>query len=238
MFVCLNLAMSIDGKITSAAREPPRFTSGQDREHMDELRATADAVLMGARTLREDDPHFIVRSREVMARRKHSTGRLEQPWSIVLSRRAAVPLQRRFFSDPTPRRIVVATQAAPQEALDKLQGRCDIWRLGTQRVVIRELLARLAEAGVKRLLVEGGGEVAWQFLNAQAVDELYLTLAPCLLGGRTAPTPVGGPGWSMQQRCNLQLREARVVGDEIFCRYGFASVSPGVPAWTVRPHRG
>jgi riboflavin-specific deaminase-like protein len=234
MFVCLNLAMSADGKITSAAREPPRFTTAADRQHMDELRATADAVLMGARTLREDDPHFIVRNPGVMMRRRHTTGRQEQPWSIVLSRTADVPLDRRFFSDPAPRRIVVTTQAAPETAIARLAGHCDVWRLGSRVVSIKPLIARLAEAGVKRLLVEGGGEVAWQFLMAQAVDELYLTIAPCVLGGRSAPTPVGGRGWSMAERCNLQLREARVVGDEIFCRYGFAAVAPGVPAAKVR----
>lgn len=231
----MNMAMSADGKITSARREPPRFTSPEDRRHMDELRASADAVLMGAQTLREDDPHFIVRTREVMARRRHSTGRAEQPWSIVLSQSAELPLDRRFFTDTVPKRIVVTPHTASASAVKRLAGHCDVWQIGQRRVGIDALLARLAEAGVQRLLVEGGSQVAYAFLAAHAVDELYLTIAPILLGGHGAPGPVGGPGWLMQTGKHLQLREANVVGDEIFCRYGFTAVAPGRAATKSRP---
>ena len=81
------------------------------------------------------------------------------------------------------------------------------------------MLERLARRGVARLLVEGGGELNWSFFACDAVDELYVTVAPTLLGGRDAPTLLGGPGWRMSEQRRLRLLEVRREADELYCRY-------------------
>lgn len=124
---------------------------------------------------------------------------------------------------------------APSAAVRRLEALCEAWRVGQRQVTIDSLLERLALAGVQRLLVEGGSQIAYAFLAAEAVDELYLTIAPILLGGYGGPGPLGGPGWRMATGKHLQLREARVVGDEIFCRFGFTAVGPGRAAAKSRP---
>ena len=72
-----------------------------------------------------------------------------------------------------------------------------------------------------RLLVEGGGELNWSFVEKDLIDEIYLTVAPAIFGGRDAPTPVEGLGLAMADRRRLRLISAEVVDGEIFCRYAF-----------------
>jgi 2,5-diamino-6-(ribosylamino)-4(3H)-pyrimidinone 5'-phosphate reductase len=81
------------------------------------------------------------------------------------------------------------------------------------------LLERLKKQGVDRLLVEGGGELNWLLLREDLIDELFFTLAPSLLGGRDAPTPIEGEGLSMAQQHRLKLLEVERVGDELFTRW-------------------
>jgi riboflavin biosynthesis pyrimidine reductase len=91
--------------------------------------------------------------------------------------------------------------------------------LGRDRVDLTALLRRLKRRGVNRLLVEGGGEVNWNFIEADLVDELYVTITPRLLGGRDAPTLLEGPGLSMREQRALRLLELHREGDELYCRY-------------------
>jgi riboflavin biosynthesis pyrimidine reductase len=86
-------------------------------------------------------------------------------------------------------------------------------------VDLARLLSLLAERGVERLLVEGGGELNWGFVRDDLLDELYVTIAPCLLGGRAAPTLLEGDGLAMDRRRSLKLLDVRRIGDELFCRY-------------------
>jgi len=91
--------------------------------------------------------------------------------------------------------------------------------VGHGRVDLRALLARLRARAVERLLVEGGGELNGALVEAGLVDELYVTVAPCVLGGRAAPTPVDGEGLAMDSRVRLRLVSLDRHGDELYCRY-------------------
>ena len=95
----------------------------------------------------------------------------------------------------------------------------EIWKIGRGRVDLPELLRRLADRGVERLLVEGGGELNWALLCDDLVDELHVTIAPALLGGRAAPTLLGGEGFPMKMQRRLRLEQLVREGDELFCRY-------------------
>jgi 2,5-diamino-6-(ribosylamino)-4(3H)-pyrimidinone 5'-phosphate reductase len=218
-FVYLNMAMTVDGKITSATREYPRLTSRHDRDTMDRLRAEADAMLVGARTIRDDNPTLHVRSTEMQAYRE-SLGKSDPILKVLVSASLDLDLSSRFFDDTFGTgRIVATTDDAPEERVARLEPKAEVWRLGPQRVDLAELLTRLAQRGVERLLVEGGGELNWALVRDDLVDELNVTIAPALLGGRDAPTLLQGEGLKMADQRRLRLIDVRREGNELYCRY-------------------
>jgi len=216
--VCVNMAMTADGKITSASREYPTFTSAHDRRTMDRLRAEADAVLVGAGTLRADDPQLQVREPEMRAYRRR-LGKREGLIQVVVTASLELDLSARFFQERAAARIVATVEEAPEDRVRRLEAAAEVWKVGRGRIDLPELLARLRRRGVERLLVEGGGELNWAFASAGLLDEIYVTVAPCLLGGRDAPTLLEGPGLAMAARVRLRLADLRREGDEIYCRY-------------------
>ena len=218
-FVCINMAMTVDGKITSAAREESAFASRYDKKTMDRLRAEADAVLVGAGTLRADDPPLHVRDPEMKAHRR-SLGRPDGLVNVLVTASALVDPGSRFFKgDTAAERIVATVLDAPADRLARLASVAEVWTVGRGRVDLRELLRRLKSRGIERLLVEGGGELNWGFVRDDLFDELFVTIAPALLGGRDAPTLCEGEGLTMASQRRLRLVSADVVDDEIFCRY-------------------
>ena len=218
-FVYLNMAATVDGKITSATREYPRLTSRYDRDMMDRLRAEADAILVGARTLRSDNPLLHVRAQEMQAYRR-SLGKPDSLLKVAVTASLDLDLNSRFFDDTHGSDRVIATvEEAQQDRLAGFESRARIWKLGRRRVDLRLLLERLKQEGVERLLAEGGGELNWALIEHDLVDELYLTVAPTLLGGRDAPTLLEGTGLSMASRRRLQLIDLHREGDELYLRY-------------------
>jgi 2,5-diamino-6-(ribosylamino)-4(3H)-pyrimidinone 5'-phosphate reductase len=218
-FVYINMAMSVDGKITSATREYPRFTSDYDRRSMDRLRAEADALVVGAGTVRADDPPLHVRDAEMLAYRK-TLGRPAGLLKVVVSASLRGLVGTDFLADRDGGGCIIATSDdAPTEELDRLPAHAEVWRLGSRQVDIGQLVRRLRDRGVERLLVEGGGELNGLFVEQDLVDEIYITIAPTLLGGRDAPTPVESLGLTMANRRRLRLLNWHCEAGELYCRY-------------------
>jgi riboflavin biosynthesis pyrimidine reductase len=142
-FVYVNMAATADGKITSAAREYPRFTSAADRARMDRLRAEADAIAVGAGTMRADDPALHVR--DPAARRyRSSLGKPAGLLRILVTASGRIDPASRFFDDPDGGTCVVATvEDLPDAALTAGAGRAEVWRLGRGAVDLGALLGRL-----------------------------------------------------------------------------------------------
>jgi len=219
-FVYVNMAMTVDGKITSAKREYPRFSSPRDRVQMDRLRAEADALMVAAGTVRADNPAFHVRTKEVREA-SEAAGKPHALHRVVVSASANIPSDSRFFDTRHGGdSILVTIETVSEERLLPFEGRAEVWRLGRENVDLRAALTALHERGVERLLVEGGGELNWALFELDLVDELYVTLAPALLGGKDAPTLLGGVGWPMDTHRRLRLLELDRHGDELYCRYG------------------
>ena len=209
-FVCINMAMTADGKITSARREEPAFSSRLDKKTMDRLRAEADAVLVGAGTLRADNPPLNVRDPEMKAHRR-SLGKPDGLVNVVVTASARVDPDSRFFTGgEAAGRIVATVEDAPADRLARLAEVAEVWTLGRGRVELPLLLTRLKARGMKRLLVEGGGELNWGFVRDDLFDELYVTLVPALLGGSRAPTLCEGEGFDMADQRRLRLVAADV----------------------------
>jgi 2,5-diamino-6-hydroxy-4-(5-phosphoribosylamino)pyrimidine 1'-reductase len=218
-YVMINMASSVDGKITSAARDVPAMTTPYDRMRMDRIRAEVDAILVGAESIRADRPKLHVRSTEMQAYRQ-SLGKTGGLLKIVVTASADLAPDSRSFEDPDGGGVIIATvEEAPADRLAALEPLAEIWKVGSGRVDLTLLLSRLYERGVRKLLVEGGGELNWGFVADDLVDELYLTIAPVLLGGRDAPTFLEGAGLPMAGLRRLRLHDLHREGDELYCIY-------------------
>lgn len=158
--VALNFVMTADGRVSYRGRA--EIGTRTDRELMFHLRSVADAVMIGAGTLRVDPFAPAVPGRE------------RQPLAVVVTRSAELPRENRFFSFPGPR--LVATIAGAQVSGLEERG-VEILRLGDREVDLARLLVLLKERGVRFLLCEGGPTLAGQLLAAGLVDELFLTHA-------------------------------------------------------------
>jgi len=194
--VTLHYAQSLDGRIARHGRTT-RLSSPEGLVHAHRARASHDAVLVGAETVRVDDPLLTVRACEG-----------PQPARVVLSTTLALPRTARFVTDRTGAgpRVVVGTRehARPEErAFLESQG-VSIVLVGSEaphRASLPEALAALAERGVRRLLVEGGGRVLTSLLAAGLADELSAEVAPVLLGDEGTPAvgALGGPAITLEE---------------------------------------
>lgn len=219
----LNLAISVDGKITTADRGLHGFGGPEDRDLMDELRARADAVMIGAATLREEDPLLWVRSPERLARRQ-AEGRPGQPWNVIVSQSLQLGdiEHSKFFQTPGFRRVVVTGENHPEAEVARVKPFAEVLAVPLMDGGLDLHLAteQLYAMGVRKLLLEGGGTLNFAMMKQGLVDELYLTLCPLVFGGDTAPTAVGGSGFAFDRVPRLDLLETKPGGDGlIFLRY-------------------
>jgi riboflavin-specific deaminase-like protein len=223
--VLVNFASSIDGKITLVPRLRDRpFTMSRgkrDHERMRELRAMADAILIGASNLRADDPDLALSTAE--KQRRVAAGE-RQPYRIVVTRQGegVTPDRKMFAPALGGPSIVVHAQTMPSAARDLLAPVARLEAMGERDVHIAALLAWTArELGVRTLLCEGGGVLCAELFRARAVDELYLTIVPRVLGGVDAPTLVEGAGFRADEIPDATLGAVDRVGDELYLRYDF-----------------
>jgi 2,5-diamino-6-(ribosylamino)-4(3H)-pyrimidinone 5'-phosphate reductase len=217
------MAMTADGKIDTAARLGARVSGPADTARVDRLRAGSDAIMVGARTLLSEDPRLTVRAPELIEERR-SSGRSAQPTKVgVVSELQVGGLPRDgAFLRAGDSRIVVCTSArTSQAASDELrEAGVSVVVAGRERVDLSASLAAIAELGVERLMVEGGGTLVEALLRAGLIDELQLAVAPLLFGGETAPTPVGGAGWPRDAAIDLELIETSTSEDgDVILRY-------------------
>jgi len=216
-YVTLSCAMSIDGYLDSAA--PPRvvMSNAADLDRVDEVRARHDAIMVGASTVRRDDPRLLVRDPARRARRL-SAGLSWSPAKVTVTASGDLPANAAFFTTGDAPRIVYCPRDRERRLRGRLGERATVVGLGEQ-VTMSAVLDDLAGRGVRSLMVEGGGRVLTQFLVADLVDELQLVVAPFFIGEARAPHAVG-PGafpWTASRRARLDA--ARPIGDVVLLRY-------------------
>jgi riboflavin-specific deaminase-like protein len=194
-FVFINVAMTADGKIAPANRHFEPFGGPRDRQHLLELRATADAVMSGARTIDLDRINLgpgPARYRHLRLRR----GLAEYNLRVIVSGAGTIDPQAEIFKHRFSPIIILTTGRIPKSRLARLGTLTDEVKIcGATELDFSAALQWLREKwNVRRLLCEGGGELNGALFKAGLIDEVHITLCPILLGGRHAPTLADGAG--------------------------------------------
>ncbi|WP_349627057.1 dihydrofolate reductase family protein [Leifsonia sp. C5G2] len=235
----VNCAISLDGYLDSA--DPPRLalSNAEDFDRVDELRARSDVILVGARTVRRDNPRLLVRSAERRGRREAS-GAERSPWKATVTATGDLDPRAAFFTEGDSRKLVYCPRQEARRIGRRLGEVAEVVGLGTE-VVMADLLDDLGGRGVRRLMVEGGGVTLTQFLAEGLVDELTVAVAPFFVGDRRAPRFVGDAAfpWSAERRA--ELVEVRPIGDVVLLRYALSDrfeLATGAAAADVRRGAG
>jgi 5-amino-6-(5-phosphoribosylamino)uracil reductase len=215
------LAMTADGKIADEARSPARFGSAVDKAHLEEQISLVDAVLFGAGTLRAYGTSLPITNPELLQQRQERS-RSPQPVQIVCSASGNIDPHLRFFRQPIPRWLITTATGAKvwrgKREFDRILGVETKDELN-KSLYWSEILTQLKLFGIDKLAILGGGELIASLLKEDAIDEFWLTICPLIIGGREAPTPVEGIGFSQQQGSKLELLEVKQIEQEIFLHY-------------------
>jgi riboflavin-specific deaminase-like protein len=223
-YTVLSCAVSADGCLDDASGERLILSGDEDLDRVDELRAGCDAILVGAGTIRADDPRLLVRS---AARRdwRVARGLPPQPLRVTLTASGDLGPDARFFTGPGgPPLVYCATPVAA--ALRARLGEAAVVADAGDPPSLRAVLSDLPERGVARLLIEGGSRVLRDALTGDLADELHLAVAPFFVGDALAPR-FGLPGAYPRTAADpMTLTEVRRLGTVVLLRY---LLGPGGP---------
>ncbi len=219
-YILLSCSMSLDGYLDSASEGRLLLSNDADFDRVDEVRSACDAILVGAATVRNDNPALLVRSAERRSRRREA-GRTESPVKVTLTSRGDLSPRARFFTLGDSEKVVYC----PTETAPGLKGRlgevATVVDLGEQ-VLMERVGEDLSARGVRRLMVEGGGTVHTQFLTAGLADELHLVVAPFFVGDSRARRFVGDGRFPWCADRRARLVEGRPIGDVVLLRYALS----------------
>ncbi|MEU0091834.1 dihydrofolate reductase family protein [Kribbella sp. NPDC006257] len=216
-YVLLSVAASVDGYIDDNTDQRLLLSNDEDFDRVDEVRAGVDAILVGANTIRRDNPRLLVRSDD---RRKArlDAGLTESPIKVTISASGNLDASSKFFSTGDVDKIVYVPAAAFSKT-DASVGQVSTVVDAGDAVSIDNILKDLAERGVRRLMVEGGGTIHTQFLSAGLADEIQLVVAPFFIGDSTAPRFVGDANFPQNPAHRMELAEVKQIGDVVLLRY-------------------
>ena len=219
-YVLLSCAASIDGYIDDTTPDRLMLSNDADFDRVDDVRAGVDAILVGATTIRADNPRLLVRS---AARREArlAQGRSASPLKVTITGRGDLDPTAQFFSAGDTEKIVYTTSAAVGKTRDRLAAVATVVDAGDP-IDLTRLLNDLAERGVETLMVEGGASMHTLFLSAGLVDELHLVIAPFFVGDSRAPRFVGDGQFPWNRDHQARLVEAVVLGDVVLLHYALS----------------
>jgi 2,5-diamino-6-(ribosylamino)-4(3H)-pyrimidinone 5'-phosphate reductase len=215
-------AMTVDGKITSRNFSPVDFTSRADKTHLIEQRSLGDAVVIGHGTLRKDNVRLGI-GRPELREARVKRGQTPAPLRVIVSNEGKIDHRLKAFeADPATAGpiIIFSTTRMPRLTRIALMQKATLHLSGSGRVDLREMLHRLrTEYKVRTVAFEGGAALFRAFLEDDLVDQLSLTIAPFVFGGKEAPTLTGLDKSFLPNTIRCTLLGMRVVGDECFLTY-------------------
>jgi 5-amino-6-(5-phosphoribosylamino)uracil reductase len=219
-YTLVSCSVSLDGYLGD---QSPRLalSNDADLDRVDEVRATCDAIMVGAATVRIDNPRLLVRS-QARRDRRTALGLAPSPMKITVTDRVDLDPRSNFFTAGGVEKLVYTPSLRVADARARLGPVATVVD-GGRRVRMRRLGEDLANRGVDRLMVEGGGIVHTQFLADDLVDELQLVVAPFFVGDSSAPRFVSDGRFPWNAGRRAKLVEVRQIGDVVLLRYALSA---------------
>lgn len=212
-FVFINVAMTADGKIDTFQRRGSAISSARDKDRVDRLRAEADAVMVGGKTLLEEDPKLTVKSEALRAERT-GRGLSPNPIKVGVVTEARLRPDSDFLNTGPADIVIFTTRWTSKQQVSLLMSRgVDVYVDEAEKVNLPKALETLKQIGVERLMVEGGGTLNFELLRLGLVDEVTIYMAPMVFGGATAPSLAAGPGLERSEAIPLKLESAEAWED-------------------------
>ncbi len=210
MKVISNTAITLDGRISPTRDRFSAPGSRTDHRMMSRLRNQVDAILIGGNTFRATPIPLVPNAADL-----EEAPRPLPMWNVIVSASFDLPRPERWLHDPRIRRLILTAgrEAAEEDEVEIVS------YPGAPPIPLPWIIETLEARGIHQLLVEGGGQLVYQFLRDGLLDELYLTLCPKILGVRGAPSLADGPCPLGSPYRSLHLCSADVIGDEIFLLY-------------------
>lgn len=204
-FVFINVAMTADGKIDTFQRKGAAISSQRDKERVDKLRAESDAIMVGGRTLLDEDPKLTVKS-EALREARVRRGLTPNPIKVGVVSRAEFDSHSKFLHEGGAHCVIFTTPRTSNEQLEFLRSQnAQVFVHAGERVDLRAMMQTLHELGVRRLMVEGGATLNFELIRLGLADELSAYVAPMIFGGENAPTLAAGSGLERSAAVRLQL---------------------------------
>lgn len=224
-YTVLSCCVSLDGYLDAGTEERLVLSNAADLDRVDEVRAGCDAILVGAATIRNDDPRLLVRDPGRVAARE-ARGLPPQPTKVTVTALAKLDPAAAFFTAGEAERLVYCPRDSAGAARTVLGAAATVVD-GGPCLDMRWLCEDLGARGIERLMVEGGGTVLTQFLADGLADELQVVMAPFFVGDSRARRFVddGHFPWNAGRRASLA--EVRQVDDVVLLRYALSARFPG-----------
>ncbi|MGW0315421.1 RibD family protein [Streptomyces flavidovirens] len=215
-YVILSAAMSVDGYLDDTSPERLRLSNAADFDRVDQVRAESDAILIGATTMRRDNPRLLVNSADRRAQRV-ADGRSEYPLKVTVTASGDLSADLNFWHHGDSK-LVITVDGAVEKVRATLGDLADVVSVGPE-LDWGLVLDELGRRGVGRLMVEGGGTIHTQLMAANLADEVHLAIAPLLVGQPEAARFLGSADYPGGSTARMKLLEVRAIDDVVFVRY-------------------
>jgi 5-amino-6-(5-phosphoribosylamino)uracil reductase len=222
--------MSVDGFIDDTTDERLLLSNEADFDRVDQVRAESDAIMIGAETLRRDNPRLLVNSAERRAARE-ARGLPPYPLKVTLTASGDLDPDLKFWHHGGGK-LVYAPDVGAARARARLGSLAEVVGTG-ETLTVADILADLGARGIGRLMVEGGGTVHTQFLVAGLADEIQLAVAPFFVGDPKAPRFVNPAAFPDGPGRRMTLADVQAIGDMAVLRYLPASAAAMAPGRTA-----
>lgn len=216
MQIILSVAVSLDGFIDDAETQRLRLSSDADFYDVHRLRAQCDAVMLGAETIRRDNPSLVTKHEEFLTARRQK-GLADDPIKITLSRSLNLDSISDFFQHGGGEKWVLCVDEPASAMRQKFTDKVKFYCLATDDVA--SIVSLLTKLGIKKLLIEGGTSLLTQFLQSGLAHHLRLAIAPFFVGDNAAPRFVGAGKFTHSAHNHMRLLQTRILGDTAVLDY-------------------